>query len=165
MIWYNGDMKVFHASHEIVEFPEVRKGRFAKDFSWGFYCTKLKAQAKRWANRGEGEPIINVYDDYTENPTLKILRFETMTEAWLDFVAHCRAGGTHDYDIVEGPMADDSIWNYVNDFIRGSLTRKQFWALAEFSSPTHQLSFHTLRALDCLKFQESEVCHDHGTAE
>ena len=38
--------------------------------------------------------------------------------------------------------------------------RKQFWALAEFKYPTHQISFHTLSAIDCLKYVKSEVIYD-----
>lgn len=34
-----------------IEFPEIRKHRFTKDFSWGFYCTKIKEQAERWAEK------------------------------------------------------------------------------------------------------------------
>ena len=152
-------MVLYHASKQTVEYPEVRKGKFTKDFSWGFYCTKMKEQAVRWANRGEGEPVINKYE-YTENPKLKILRFDNMTDEWLDFIAQCRSGKTHEYDIVEGPMANDTIWNYVADFVNGSITRAQFWALPEFRKPTHQISFHTLQALDCLKFIESEIKYD-----
>lgn len=37
-----------------------------------------------------------------------------MSEEWLDFIADCRHGKIHDYDIVEGPMADDTIWNVWN---------------------------------------------------
>ncbi|MBA2887155.1 DUF3990 domain-containing protein [Clostridium beijerinckii] len=29
---------LYHASGEVVEFPEVRKSKYTKDFSWGFYC-------------------------------------------------------------------------------------------------------------------------------
>ena len=107
-------MILYHACKEIVEFPEIRKSKFTKDFSWGFYCTNNYDQAVRWANRGEGTPTINVYQ-YTPNSRLNILSFEKMTDEWLDFIATCRQGGIHDYDIVEGPMADDTIWNYVND--------------------------------------------------
>jgi hypothetical protein len=32
--------------------------------------------------------------------------------------------------------------------------------LAEFRYPTHQISFHTLSALDCLKFVKSEVIYN-----
>lgn len=152
-------MELYHASKEIVEFPEIRKSKYTKDFSWGFYCTNNFGQAIRWANRGIGEPVINYYE-YTPNEKLSILRFEKMTDEWLDFIADCRSGKTHSYDIVEGPMADDTIWNYVNDYIAGNIKRNQFWALAEFRHPTHQISFHTLSALNCLTFIKSEVVYD-----
>lgn len=42
-----------------------------------------------------------------------MLVFPEMTEEWLDFMANCRLGKSHDYDIVEGPMANDTIFNYV----------------------------------------------------
>ena len=154
-------MILYHASKEIVEFPEIRKSKFAKDFSWGFYCTNNYDQAVRWANRVEGTPTINVYQ-YTPNNRLNILSFEKMTDEWLDFIATCRQGGIHDYDIVEGPMADDTIWNYVNDYLYGDISREQFWALAQFKYPTHQISFHTLAALNCLTFERSEIAYDNS---
>ena len=83
-----------------------------------------------------------------------------ISNEWLDFIALCRSGKTHNYDIVEGPMANDTVWNYVNDFLAGRINRKQFWALAEFKYPTHQISFHTLSAIDCLKYVKSEVIYD-----
>ena len=94
------------------------------------------------------------------NEKLNILRFPEISDAWLDFIAECRSGKTHSYDIVEGPMANDTVWNYVNDFLAGRINRKQFWVLAEFKYPTHQISFHTLSALDCLTFVKSEVVYD-----
>lgn len=152
-------MILYHASKESVKFPEIRKARYTKDFSWGFYCTNSLQQAVRWANRGEGTPIVNYYN-YEPDEALAILKFEKISDEWLDFIAECRSGKTHHYDIVEGPMADDTVWNYVNDFLTGRINRKQFWALAEFKHPTHQISFHTLAALDCLVFERSEVIYD-----
>ena len=29
-------MELYHVSKEIVQYPEVRKARYTKDFSWGF---------------------------------------------------------------------------------------------------------------------------------
>ncbi|MCD8217454.1 MAG: DUF3990 domain-containing protein, partial [Clostridiales bacterium] len=116
-------------------------------------------QAVRWANRGGGSPVVNSYI-YNPDASLAVLKFEKMSDEWLDFIAMCRSGKTHGYDIVEGPMANDTIWNYVNDFIAGNISRKQFWALAEFRYPTHQISFHTLSALNCLEFKGSEVIYD-----
>ncbi len=148
-------MIVYHASNQIVTTPEVRQSRFTKDFSWGFYCTAIKAQAVRWANRGVGPAVINIYD-YAPTSDLRVLKFEQMNDQWLDFVANCRSGKSHDYDVVEGPMADDTIWNYVNDFVQGTINRRQFWVLAEFRYPTHQISFHTPKALKCLRFTKHE---------
>ena len=52
-----------------------------------------------------------------EDENLKILKFDNMTEEWLDFVIDRRKGIEHEYDIVEGPMADDTIWDYTSDCI------------------------------------------------
>lgn len=153
------EMIIYHAGKSVVEFPEIRKTKYTKDFSWGFYCTKDYKQAERWALRGEGTPIINKYK-LNIKEDLKVLRFEKMNDEWLDFIASCRNGEVHDYDIVEGPMADDTVWNYVNDYLTGVISRKQFWVLAEFKYPTHQISFHTMKALDCLEFEGSEVLDD-----
>ena len=86
-----------------------------------------------------------------------MLKFEKMTEEWLDFIVACRLGTMHDYDIVEGPMADDTIYNYVQGFIDGKYSRPFFWELAKFRYPTHQISFHTDRALETLSFVKGEL--------
>ena len=44
-------------------------------------------------------------------------------------------------------MADDTIFNYVQNLIDGKITRKNFWNLVEFKYPTHQISFNTEKAL------------------
>ena len=115
-------MILYHASKEIVEFPEVRKAKYTKDFSWGFYCTTDFEQAVRWANRGEGDPVINYYIQEPSNE-LSILKFDDMTDEWLDFIARCRSG------------------------------------------ETHQISFHTLSALNCLTFDRSEIIYDRKRKE
>ena len=147
-------MIVYHGSGEMVEFPEIRKTKYTKDFSWGFYCTNDYEQAYRWAERRHKNGVINCYE-YIENPKLKIKKFDKMSDEWLDFIAECRSGKLHDYDMVEGPMADDTIWNYVDDFARGLITRIAFWELVKFKYPTHQIVFCTEEALKCLSYQRS----------
>ena len=148
-------MEVFQMSGEITSFPYIKKSKYTKDFSWGFYCTKLKEQADKWAYRHNGR-IVNVYD-YKENRELRIKKFDDISDEWLDFVVFCRSGNVHSYDIVEGPMADDTIWNYIEDFMDGKIDREQFFVMMKFKHPTHQISFHTLKALECLEFIRSEV--------
>ncbi len=60
------------------------------------------------------------------------------------FILDCRRGIAHTYDIVEGPMADDTIYNFVQNFIDEKISRGAFWELAKFNHPTHQISFHTI---------------------
>lgn len=146
---------LYHGSGERIEFPEIRKTKYTKDFSWGFYCTNSYEQAQRWAERRHVDGIVNFYS-YHKDDSLNILQFETMTEDWLHFIAECRAGKIHDYDIVEGPMADDTVWNFVNDYLSGNISKEVFWEYAKFKHPTHQVSFHSIRALNCLKFERSE---------
>lgn len=150
---------VYHGSQHAVPYPEIRLGRFYKDFSWGFYTTNIKEQALRWAIRFGSSGILNEYI-YSEKPGLQILRFEEMTEDWLDFIIDCRSGKMHKYDLVEGPMADDVIFNYVQNVIDGKISRAAFWELARFKYPTHQLSFHTMQALSCLEFKRSYTVYD-----
>lgn len=49
-------------------------------------------------------------------------------------------------------MADDQIWNYVEDYIAGSITKSAFWELAKFKYPTHQMVFGTEAALRTLHY-------------
>lgn len=146
-------MEIYHGSKEIGQFPEIRIQKYTKDFSWGFYCTENYNQAVKRAKRGKNQRtgIVNVYE-YNFEPSLKTLKFDAPNEKWLDFVAQCRGGYIHDYDIVEGPMADDTIWNYVEAYLRNEIPKAIFLEFAKFQHPTHQISFHTLRALNCLKF-------------
>lgn len=58
--------------------------------------------------------------------------------------------------MVEGPMADNRIWNYVEDFVAGEITREAFWALAIFRHPTHQIAFCTEDALETLRFEGAD---------
>lgn len=83
--------------------------------------------------------------------------FPGMTEEWLQFVVDCRRGIEHNYDIVEGPMADDQIWDYVEDYMAGNISKTAFWELVKFKYPTHQIVFCTEAALDTLHFEGSET--------
>jgi hypothetical protein len=147
-------MILYHGGYRETRTPEIRLSRNNKDFGQGFYCTKLLPQAERWSSRFDTS-VVSVYD-YKPNQSLDILVFEQMTEDWLNFIVACRHGEPHTHDIVIGAMANDQIWNYVADFINGILTREQFWVLAKFKHPTHQITFCTEQALSCLRFQGSQ---------
>ncbi len=149
-------MELYHGSNAVVQEPKILVNGFYKDFGYGFYCTGIEKQASKWARAKRNSHVVNVYE-YNESDNLKICIFSEMTDEWLDFIVSCRSGKDHDFDIVEGPMADDTIWDYVEDFIRGNITREAFWVLAKFKYPTHQIVFCTQKALDGLKYVRSYV--------
>lgn len=149
------DIVLYHGSKQQVEYPEIRISKYTKDFYYGFYCTVYKEQAKRWATRFTGEGVLNKYI-YTPNDNLRIIKFKNANSEWLDFVVACRLGIPHDYDIVEGPMADDTIFGYVQDFADKKISREAFFELVKFKKPTHQISFHTAKALTTIKFLGGE---------
>lgn len=146
-------MKLFHGTDTVVTKPEIRVVGYTKDFGYGFYCTYLERQAKRWAVMKRNPHIVCIYE-YEPNEQLNVKHFPEMTDEWLDFVAACRHGVSHPYDIVEGPMADDEVWDYVEDFLANRITREVFWALAKFKHPTHQIIFCNDNALATLKYIE-----------
>ena len=151
-------MRVYHVSTHIVEFPSVRIKHYTKDFSWGFYCTDNLRETRLWAEKRKKSPIINIYE-YHEDPNLNILCFDKMTDEWLDFIAKCRRGFVHHYDIVKGPMLDDHIKEDAERFFEGKLKRAEFWETVQLKKPISQISFHTIHALKNLKYLDTEIVY------
>ena len=147
---------LYHGSNVVVIEPKILVNGHYKDFGYGFYCTNIEKQAKRWALTKSGASIVNRYS-YEEKVGLKILSFPKMSDEWLDFVVACRRGQKHLYDIVEGPMADDQIWDYVEDYVSGNISKEAFWLLVKFKYPTHQIVFCSEAALQALHYEGSET--------
>ena len=148
-------MTVYHGGYTPIQNPEIRIGRNTKDLGNGFYCTIIKEQAQRWAKRYNTK-IVSIYD-VRMNSNLNVKEFREMSEEWLDFIIACRSGKPHQYDIVIGAMVNDQIYNFISDYIDGVITREQFWIMAKFKYPTHQINFCTEEALNCLKYRGYEV--------
>ena len=107
-----------------MEYPEIRKARFQKKISILDFTAHFMQSSEGWATR-YGDGYINKYE-YVPSSTLNCLYFEEMTEEWLDFIVACRRGIPHKYDIVEGPMADDTIYNYIQNYLDGKISRAAF---------------------------------------
>ena len=42
-------MIIYHGSPEIIQKPEMAKGKINNDYGQGFYCTQELERAKEWA--------------------------------------------------------------------------------------------------------------------
>ena len=101
--------------------------------------------------------------DFNENAfehfRLKVLQFNGYNDEWLDFVTLNRnpkaKQPTHDYDIVEGPVADDKIATRINDYLAGKVSKQDFLDELKFIRDTHQICFCTTRSLQMLDHVEN----------
>lgn len=156
-------MKLYHGSTVAVKKPSLRLGHPNADFGKGFYTTRNMEQAVRWAHikqEREEAPraVVSVYDfDETllDSPDLKISRFTCADEPWLYFVTDCRKSRGHDFDLVQGPVANDKVFTTVNLFESGVLSAEAAILQLKAYKTYDQLSFHTDNTIKSLRFVES----------
>ena len=161
-------MLVYHGSNVEVRKPSLLKSRKKTDFGRGFYTTTQKEQPEHWTSikidrAKTGRRIVSVFevdDALLTNPELKIREFHGPDEAWLNFVVDSRKGVEHDYDIVFGPVANDKVFTVVNLYESGVLDAPAAIAELKAYKTYNQLSFHTPRVLQALKFVKSYIVND-----
>ena len=128
MIGYDG---CYMASSEgrYVSFPVI--SRFWK----GFLCDKRRAVEEK-----------------------TVLKFETYSEAWLDFILTCRSGrDTSDYDIVIGGVANDKVFNTVELYFDGLIDKGEAIKRLRYEKPNLQICFRSQAAVEeLLSFEGSE---------
>ena len=156
-------MKLYHGSNVEVRKPSLKKSRKKTDFGRGFYTTTQKEQAEHWTSikidrAKSGKRIVSVFevdDALLTNSELKIREFNGPDEDWLNFVVDSRKGIEHDYDLVFGPVANDKVFTVVNLYESGVLDAPAAIAELRAYKTYNQLSFHTQRVIDALRYVES----------
>jgi hypothetical protein len=153
-------MRVYHGSYLIIENIDLTKCQPNKDFGKGFYVTKFYPHAKNWAQiigeKHQTTGVITEFDFCDSDFSLsicKVKRFEKYDEEWLDFVVLNRdkkSAFAHDYDIVEGPVANDKIQNRLKKYLRGNISKTAFLEELKYHEETHQICFCTLNSLQTL---------------
>ena len=156
-------MKLFHGSNVVVQKPKILSGLRALDFGAGFYLTSSRIQAQKWAGavarrRGTGEAIVNIYtlnDDF--RLVLNILEFPIANADWLDFVVQNRRGqSASSYDLVVGPVANDSTLPVIDDYMDGKYDKEEAVKRLMPQKLTDQYAFLTEKAIQFLSFEGSE---------
>lgn len=160
--------KVYHGSIEEVKSPEIRQPNRSLDYGSGFYTTTSYEQAKKWVERrmkdkGVSVGYINVYeldDDVVKD--MKSLFFKKPTEEWVNFVMKNRTEREfcHDYDIVYGPVADDSVYTQFTLYEGGIISMPTLIQELKTYKLVDQYLFHTEKSLQAIKFVESKKYQD-----
>lgn len=155
-------MIVYHGSYTAVEVPDVMHSRRNVDFGPGFYTTPLREQAEKWCKRfadQERGAVVSVYcfsEELLEK--YKVLKFDSYSEEWLDFVLNCRRGiDTTSYDVVMGGVANDKVFNTVELFFEGLIDKTEAIKRLRYEKPNMQIVFRTQEVIEaCLRFERGE---------
>lgn len=158
-------MKLYHGSNMEVSEPKILEKLRALDFGAGFYLTSSKEQASKWARavtkrRRSGTATVNVYElDETKLDNLRVLRFDTPAGEWLEFVVANRKEIllTESYDLVIGPVANDSTLPVIDDYMDGKYTIEQAVERLLPQKLTDQYAFLSDESLKALLFERSEL--------
>ena len=154
-------MKLYHTSDREVTDPSIIKSRKYLDFGHGLYTTSSKSQALKYAKRfwREGRPaVLNVYE-YDENveDCNKKKTFNAYDSEWLNYVVLCRREEPHQmFDVVEGGIADDDIFNTLDLYMQGLIEKEEAIKRLKKKKPNWQICFCSQDYIDKhLHFVES----------
>lgn len=153
-------MKVYHGSLVVVEKPKIRVSDRYLDFGYGFYTTMNKEEVIKWTakqknRKGTNLGYVSMYDFDIEKAEseLKMIRFDKADKEWLDFVFANRKGQCQEiYDIVIGPVVDDSVYEVVRFYEIGVYDLEETLKRLKVEELYNQVLFHTEKSLTYLKF-------------
>jgi hypothetical protein len=174
-------VKVYHGSTEVVVEPEIRPVTRPLDFGVGFYVSSIKERAEEWAvkkaKRHNSSAIVSTYELDMERLQSRydFHSFAIAGDEWVDFVlAHrkveaymlqrsgdgkrmlaARAQVHHSYDAVMGEVADDDVFDAVELYESGILSREGLLERLKTKRVNDQICLCTSAALAVLKFVES----------
>lgn len=125
-------MKLYHGSNIEVKEPDLLFSNRTRDFGTGFYLTSSLEQAKSWAKHRtyqrekKGVPTVSEFLlDESCFECLKVKKFESANHEWLEYVTYNRTKENtleNDYDIVIGPVANDSTTPVINLYLNGIIS-------------------------------------------
>lgn len=155
---------LYHGSNLPIEKIDLSRSKRGKDFGQGFYLNANPEQAKAMAVRttrflNEGQPTLSCFEFDEEEATkegLNIKIFLDYSEEWAEFVVMNRKNNSdtpiHHYDIVIGPIADDTVGVQIRRYIMGYMSAAALVEELKFKGDhAVQYFFGTSKALKFLK--------------
>ena len=156
-------IKLYHGSNVPIEDINLSLGRKGKDFGQGFYLSDDLAQAEKMAelvtSREEtGVPTITSFlfdETCMDDGSLSVKRFDSYCAEWAKFVISNRtsrqSGFKHDFDIVYGPIANDTVGTQIRRFMLNYIDIDRLVEELKYIHPTFQYYFGTEASLSYLK--------------
>lgn len=156
---------LYHGSNVEIYDIDLSLCKKGKDFGKGFYLNPNFEQARGMAQRAIrithiGCEIVNGFEFdeklLTTGSELNIKIFEDYSEEWAEFIVANRKNNSdtpiHDFDIIIGPIADDSVGVQIRRYIQGYLpVSRLVEELRYHGDHAIQFFFGTERAIRLLK--------------
>lgn len=146
-------MKLYHASTVVIDKPDILHSRDKLDFGKGFYLTAIREQALRYAERFTIRGKVAYVNEYDLDEVISgyvIKSFPAYDEEWLDYVSVCRRGQkpAKVYDAVSGGVANDKVFNTVDLYFAGVISKEEALGRLRFEKPNHQICILNGEMLD-----------------
>lgn len=156
--------RLYHGSNVAIKQIDLSRSKRGKDFGQGFYLNANPDQAMEMAVRitrflNEGNPTLSCFEfdeDEATKSSLNIKIFPDYSEGWAEFVVMNRKNNSdvpaHPYDIVIGPIADDTVGVQIRRFTMGYLSASALVEELRFKGDLAiQYFFGTPKAVELLK--------------
>lgn len=170
---------VFHGSKSGIDGElTIKRGDVNRDFGQAFYTGENVEQAVSFVCF---YPDSSLYIMEFDTSNLKIKNFE-VTKEWMTYIAYSRGklneykeskyikkvvDEVKDYDVVIAPIADNTMYDILNDFTRGFITDEQCLNALSANRLGKQIVFLNDEALKHLKVLEhcfiSDIEREHYT--
>ena len=154
---------LYHGSNVSIEQIDLSLSRKGKDFGCGFYLNANRQQAMDMAIRTtqrmrSGTPTVTafLFDESILNQSgLNVKIFDDYSVEWAEFVLMNRKNTSdtpaHSYDIVIGPIANDTVGVQIRRFIMGYISmEKLIEELRYRGNHSVQYFFGTPKAINLL---------------
>ncbi len=155
---------LYHGSNVAIEHIDLSRSKRGKDFGQGFYLNADSDQAMAMAVRtsrflNDGQPILSCFEfdeDAANELGLAMKIFPDYSEEWAEFIVMNRKNDSdipaHPYDIVIGPIADDTVGVQIRRYTMGYLSASALVEELKFRGDhAVQYFFGTPRAVELLK--------------
>lgn len=157
-------MILYHGSNMQIDTIDLSRCNRFKDFGKAFYLSTEKSQAEEIANARAaflgGEPVVNIFEFDESKLTdgqINYCQFLHYGIEWAQFVWDNRDEKrqelfTHDYDIVYGPIMNDTIGVQMREYRRRNISLREFLeGIQYYRGETFQYAFCTQRAIQLLR--------------
>lgn len=128
-------MKLYHGSNIEIKQPDLSRSKPFKDFGQGFYLSPVYEQALERAKQitellQVGSPCVSTFEwKEVQSSGLCMKVFNGYSAEWAEFVLLNRdrhqIHPVHGYDVVIGPIADDSVTYQLRRYSEGDISMER----------------------------------------